>query len=105
VAIDQTRHEGASVAVDHDRAVAGTDVRPDARDQIVFDEHVLTHGQGVVGAVEDVDVGNEYLYRRFVLGICRARERQHHDTYDCEYQPPRDHSEIHLLLLPFLRIR
>ena len=71
VHVRQSRHQGATGAVDDGRPGCVDGARRDRLDQIALDEHVHPHLQAVAGAVEDVDVREERPSRGVLLS---ARE-------------------------------
>ena len=61
-------HQGKSAAIDHSRMTFRLDLTGRNRlDQIPFDQYLVIFVESVLGAVEDVDVLDQYL-RWFVIG-------------------------------------
>ena len=78
VAIDQSRHQRATTAVDHLGQTIGLDPTPgDLLDQVPFDQNAHAHGELVALAIEDVDAGEQNLRQCFLFGGSRSGDNQH----------------------------
>lgn len=68
--VDQARHRRAPAAVNHSGATASLEALAHLLDPVALDQHVLTHGQLVSLAVEDIDIREQGLMNDWFI-LCK----------------------------------
>ncbi len=84
VHIDEAWRQGPAASIDHGSVRSGY-ILADLDDVIAFDQHIGIHREFVGKAVEYVDVGEQYLLRRIILGERDRRPTQHQNRNDRQY--------------------